>query len=115
MKVKLFVDLIKDRYGNYYIGIRDKIEGISEITLVNFILQRSFAISIRDALIDIYKEKKNNIEMEYLGAIPMKELKSKILSIEKGFDRISRIIPLEIVYEHYDVVKFVPFYEVKRV
>jgi hypothetical protein len=76
MRVKLFVDLVKDRYGNYYIGIKDKIEDTSEITLVNFLLQRSFAISIRDALIDIYREKKSNIEMEYLGVIPMKELKS---------------------------------------
>jgi len=112
MEIKGDIDLIKDEYSNYYVAVKEvNSKESNEITLVNYFIRASFSVFIRTALEENEKDNCEFPDLEFIGKLPMKRLKSRVEDIEKGKDTIAKIIPMEEVKQAYDIVKIIPFYE----
>lgn len=113
MTVNLIDDLIKDEYGNYYVGVSHKSGGgCQEITLVNYFLNVSFNIFLDTAIEENKKNGHKYPQYRYLGEVPMAWLKKRLAEIESG-KSTSKVYTMDEVKNAYNKVEIISLYEKK--
>ncbi|MCX2808525.1 hypothetical protein OQ477_00730 [Bacillus sp. ChL18] len=103
MDILPFRDLIQDGLGNYYEIV--SVEG-DELTIVNFILYRTFTRIVKEDFIKDFEKYENTV---YVGQLFMDMLNSKINGIKEG-KFPGNIFLLEDILKKYNVSNL-PLYE----